>query len=740
MSDSTMATHGRPRRPYTRPRALAALSRLAFCTAAALPLAATAQAQDEGPDEELEEIVVTGSQVRLPGSYAGGQVATGGRVGIFGNLDMMDSPFVSTNYTAELMLEQQAQSVADVLKNDPVVRVARGFGNFQELYVIRGFPIYSDDMTYNGIYGILPRQYVAAELLERVEVFRGANAFLNGAAPGGSGLGGAVNLVPKRAPDEPLMRPTIGYETDGQGYLAFDVGRRFGEYGSTGVRFNAVRRDGETAIEDQDRQLTVLSAGVDYEGDAGRLSADIGFQDQHIDAPRPSVTPFGEIPEAPEASSNFAQPWTFTDERQVFGVVRGEYDLTDNTVVWAAAGMRDGREENVLANPSTDANGNTSTYRFDNYREDQVYSGDMGLRTEFDTGAIGHRFIVSAARFSLESRNAYAFSNFAGFAGSLYEPFAVAPPVPDFFVGGSMADPHVTQEINNASFAIADMISFRDETVLLTLGARYQNIQAETFDYNTGAPLSNYDENRVTPVIGLVVKPGKQLSVYANYIEGLIPGEIAPTTSGGIPVENAGEVFDPYQTDQYEIGLKYDSGEYGATLSAFTLSKPSAFVVDNVFTVAGEQRNRGIELSVFGAPLENVRVLGGATFLNTEMERTQGGLFDGNEAIGSPDVQANANVEWDVPALQGLTLDARVIYTSAQYADSANLIEVGSWTRLGVGARYVSEVAGKELVVRARLENLTDSDDWTSVGGFPGSNYLILGTPRTLALSASMSF
>ncbi len=716
------------------------LLRLLLCSAAAVPAGLLAQESAPAGDGELEEIVVTGSQVALPGAYSGGQVASGGRVGIFGNLDMMDSPFVSTNYTADLMLDQQSQSVADVLKNDPVVRVARGFGNFQELYVIRGFPIFSDDMTYNGIYGILPRQYVAAELLERVEVFRGASAFLNGAAPGGSGLGGAVNLVPKRAPEEPVTRPTIGYESDGQVYLALDAARRFGSYDSTGVRVNAVRRDGESSVEDQDRQLTVLSAGVDYQGDAGRLSADLGFQDQRIDAPRPSVTPLGAIPEPPDASSNFAQPWTLTDERQLFGVVRGEYDLTDNTVVWAAAGMRDGREENVLVNPASDADGNTSEYRFDNYREDQVYSGDIGLRTELETGAIGHRFIVSAARFSLESRNAYAFSNFAGYTSSLYDPVAVAPPVPDFFVGGSMADPHVTQEVNTASFAIADMLSFRDESVLLTLGARFQNIEAETFDYNTGAPLSNYDEGRVTPVVGLVVKPSERLSLYANYIEGLIPGEIAPATSNGTPVSNAGEVFDPYQADQYEIGMKYDSGDYGLTLSAFTLSKPSAFVVGDVFTVAGEQQNQGIELSIFGAPLDNLRVLGGATFLNTEMKRTQGGVYDGKDAIGSPEVQVNANVEWDVPAVEGLTLDARVIYTSSQYADSANFIEVDAWTRLGIGARYTSEIAGKDVVLRARIENLADSDDWISVGGYPGSNYLILGTPRTLALSASMSF
>ena len=101
----------------------------------ALPLAGLAQPTEQGEEEEdvVEEIVVVGSQVRLTRAYPGGQVARGGRAGLLGNLDFMDTPFTSTNFTAELMADQQARSVSDVLQNDPVVRVARGFGNFQEL-------------------------------------------------------------------------------------------------------------------------------------------------------------------------------------------------------------------------------------------------------------------------------------------------------------------------------------------------------------------------------------------------------------------------------------------------------------------------------------------------------------------------------------------------------------------------------------------------------------------------------
>ena len=87
-------------------------------------------------------------------------MARGGRAGLLGNLDFLDAPFSGTAYTSDLILTQQSDSVGDVLQNDPVVRVAKGFGNFQEVYVLRGFPVYSDDITLNGVYGILPSQLV----------------------------------------------------------------------------------------------------------------------------------------------------------------------------------------------------------------------------------------------------------------------------------------------------------------------------------------------------------------------------------------------------------------------------------------------------------------------------------------------------------------------------------------------------------------------------------------------------
>lgn len=719
------------------------LSSTILASAAFAALPALAQEASETEDLRLESITVvdSGSQVNLTEPYAGGQVARGGRNGLLGNLDFLDSPFSGTAYTEELISNQQADSVGDALQNDPVVRVAKGFGNFQEVYVIRGFPVYSDDITYNGIYGILPRQFVAAELVERVEVFRGANAFLNGAAPGGSGVGGAFNLVPKRAPEDDLNRATVGFENSGQLYGALDIARRSGADDEFGWRFNAVRRNGETSIEGQDRELNVLAFGADYAGDRFRASFDIGYQDNQLDAPRPQVTPSGGVPDAPDASTNYAQPWTYSSEEQLFGVVRGEYDLTDNVTVWAAAGARNGEEANVLANPTATPTGATTAYRFDNTREDDVLSGDVGLRADFATGSIDHRLVVSGSAVSLESRNAYAFSSFfTPFASDLNQPVSVVPPAADFFVGGDLSSPLKTEETQNSSLAIADMMTFLDGQLLVTIGARQQWIETTSFDYNTGAELSSYDDSALTPTFGVVYQPTESISVYGNYSEGLQPGAIAPATSGGVAILNAGEVLDPFRSEQIEIGVKYDSGNFAATFAGFNLSKPNAIVENQIYSASGEQQVNGFEASVFGEPRDGLRLIGGLTWLDAELAETQSGLNEGNTPIGIPEWQANANLEWDVPAVENLSLDGRIVFTGEQYIDEANTAEIDSWTRLDIGARYIMAVQDNDVTLRARIENLTDESYWASTGGFPGANYLVQGGPRTFIVSASVDF
>lgn len=694
--------------------------------------------------QEMPTVVISASADAsaegLPKAYAGGQVARGGRLGLLGNMDMMDTPFNTTNYTQALIQDQQARSVADVLQNDPSVRVARGFGNYQELYVIRGFAVNSDDLAYNGLYGLLPRQFVASELLERVEVFRGANTFINGAQPGGGGIGGTINLLPKRAASHDLTALTLGTESGGQGYAALDLGRRFGPDQRGGVRINAVRRDGDTAIDRESRELSVLSLGADYRGDGFRLSADIGHQDHKLRGARPSVTAAGGIalPAAPDASSNFSQKWTTSNERDTFGTLRGEIDLARGAVAWAALGARSSDEFNILAAPTvTASDGSATMYRFDNARKDSVRTGEAGVRGKLQIGSISHTLALTGSSYWEESKNAYAMSNFLpGFATNIYRPVDVAAPPADFFTGGKMDNPLRTAKVMLSSYAIADTMALDDGRWLLSAGLRHQSMKVYGYDYNSGAENAAYEKSANSPMAGLVFKPVKGVSLYANYIEGLQQGPVA----SGTAITNPGEVFSPYISRQKEVGAKFDTGALGFSVAAFSTGMPSAYVRNNVFGVFGEQRNRGLEFSVFGNPKRGVRVLGGLTLLDAKQRRAAEPINQGKDVIGVPETQLNIGGEWDIQALPGLTLNARAVYTSKQFADGANTQQLPSWNRIDLGVNYAVRIAERNVTFRARLDNAFDRNYWASAGGYPGAGYLVAGAPRTATISATVEF
>jgi iron complex outermembrane receptor protein len=717
--------------------------------AALLLTAGSAAAQTASPGTDAMPTVVVrasadASAQGLPAAYAGGQVARGGRLGLLGNVDMMDTPFNATNYTQAIIQDQQAKSVADVVQNDPSVRVARGFGNYQELYVIRGFALGSDEVAYNGLYGMLPRQFVASELLERVEVFRGANAFVNGAGAGGGSNGGAINLLPKRAANTPLTQVTFGVESGGQTYVATDLSRRFGEGERFGVRLNAVHRDGDTSVDNESRRLGVLSVGLDYRGDNYRLSADVGYQDHKLDQPRPSVTLGATVPmiAAPDASANYSQPWAYSTERDTFGTVRGEVDLAKDVVAWAAFGARSGNEFNALGSPTvSNAAGDASIYRFDNVRKDLVRTGEIGVRGNFATGPVKHTVSAVASGFSQHSKNAYAISDFAGVATNIYLPTSYASPDTSYLPNGDMNAPNVTATTNLSSYALADTLSMIDDTVLLTIGVRHQRVRTGSFDYTTGARFpvdqgGSYDANANTPMAAIVYKPMQGVSVYANYIEALQQGLVA----SGVDVDNRGTTFAPYKTRQKEIGIKYDSGKLGMSAALFTTNLPSAYVENRIFGVFGEQRNRGVELSVFGTPMQGVRVLGGLTLLDAQQVTTAGGRNQGKDVIGVPKTQMNLGGEWDVPNVPGLNLNARVLYTATQFADGANTQEVPAWTRVDLGVNYAMKIADRAVTLRARVDNVADKSYWASAGGYPGAGYLVVGAPRTFVVSGTVDF
>jgi iron complex outermembrane recepter protein len=672
----------------------------------------------------------------IPPPYAGGQVATGGQLGLLGNRDVMDTPFNQTSYTAKKVQDQQAKTVRDVLADDPSVRSYFPNGSIgNDELRIRGFTVAGASTAYNGLYGILPYSTIMPELAERIEVLKGPSAMLNGMAPQ-STIGGTVNVVPKRAPAEPLTQITAGYASDTQFGGHADISRRFGADNQFGVRFNGVFRAGQTAIEGNSDQRALAALGLDFRGERVRLSADLGYQHQFIGGMIPYLGLANNVPLpwAPDSRSNWGQPWGWIDRKDLFGVVRGEVDLTENITAYAAFGAHDWRLGILSGGPivtATSFNGTATATPSNISQYYQFLTGEAGFRALVDTGPVGHEFALTATTFT--QMTGIASVSGTPYVTNIYNPNIIAQPN----IPTGAANKTGTMTLN--SFAFADTLTAVEKRLQLTAGVRLQQVQSANFNAVTGTQTSEFDQSTWSPSVALVFKPWENVSIYGNFIQGLQPGMVV-----GAPFANAGEVFPPFKSTQYEVGVKIDWGRLTTTAAVFQITQPSVItdVATNTQVLAGEQRNQGLELNVFGEVTEGVRVLGGVMFLDAVLTKTAGGLTDGWIAPFSPGVQVNLAGEWDTPFLRGLTLSGRIIYTGTQYVDTTFPRRfLPEWTRFDIGARYVIDNAhsptGKPAVLRFSVENLLDNDYWASGGGVIT---LSLGAPRTFRLALTSDF
>ena len=658
----------------------------------------------------------------LPKAYAGGQVARGGRLGMLGNTDLMDAPFNITSYTAELIENQQARSVGDVLVNDPSVRSATSAGAPGEYLLIRGFPAIEDSIFFNGLAGMAPNNRSSTEMVERVEVLKGPSAAISGMVPDGS-VGGTVMLVSKRAADEPLTRIGLDYSTRSQFGTRVDIGRRFGENNAWGIRVNGVLRDGESSVQSRDQRTGLASVALDYRGERLRMALDAYDQKDKRDGGSDYFFNFSGQPSAvPDAS----KPMTLGDPveaRDRMLMARAEYDLTSQVTAFAAFGKRSYRSNWIRIVPwGVDQSGNYTTTPMHERTNGDLSSAEMGLRAHMNTGAISHRITLTATDF--KRTNYYADLYGSDVSNNIFDPVPITDP-------GDPGKPSRIMRSHLKSVALADTLGLWDERLLLTLGLRHQQVST-LGGWSGWNNTAAYEKSAISPIVALVFKPTQSVSLYTNYVQGLSQGPVAPTGTGLV---NAGEAFPPYKSKQHELGVKGEWNGLGSSLSLFQISQPNSLTVDNRFTPDGEQRNRGVEWNFYGTLAKGVRVLGGVMWMNAKVTKADGAT-QGKRAYSIPKTQFNLGGEWDVPGVNGLTLSGRVLRTGSVFIDSANLYSIPAWTRWDVGARYTARFGGKPVVLRANIENLLDKSYW--MGSYCCSGLVSRGGPRAVLLSASM--
>ncbi|KAE9904098.1 TonB-dependent receptor plug domain-containing protein, partial [Enterobacteriaceae bacterium TzEc051] len=342
---------------------------------------------EQSPSEQqLPTIVVSADQDQ---TLSAGQISKTSQVGMLGDKQDLDIPFSITSYTSKYIADQQATSVADALRSEPSVRSVFSKGGIGEYFNIRGLYTQSHELAWNGLFGLLPHNRVPTEFLERVDVFKGTSALLNGMSIGGA-VGGVINVVPKRATSEDITRLTTTYKSDSTFGAHIDVGRRFGQEDQFGVRVNALKSLGDKALDGQEENRYLGSAAFDYKGEKFRASLDLYDINEKLDGGQPLMVSFATsvVPKAPDSKLNH-QPGSYSHTKTRGAIAHVEYDFAPEWTAFASAGTKRQNGVGVIAKNAlgnaAQPNGDYMAVSRMNANNTNVDAGELGVRGKFNT-------------------------------------------------------------------------------------------------------------------------------------------------------------------------------------------------------------------------------------------------------------------------------------------------------------------------------------------------------------------
>lgn len=694
--------------------------------ASASTATSTAAATTTGSNSNAVLPTVTVTESADPTApYAGGLVARGGSLGVLGTASIMDTPFSTTNYTSQGIEDVQARAIGDVIANDASVRNTNGNGGFGDSYQIRGFTMSADDVAINGLYGMAPLTRMPIEMVERIEVLKGPGTLMYGMGPAG-GVGGAVNLVTKRAHEDPISSVTATYLSNSQLGLKADLGRRFGENQEWGVRVNAQYADGNTGLSGNNQQQSMGSVGLDYNGTRVRWSLDAYTLHEDTRNFRPQFS-LGDtltaVPDAPSGKTNLYPDNTLqSDDKAV--ATRLEFDINDHLTAYGAVGYHEAQSAQSFPSASiANLQGDTTVYNGYYDQKKTSTSADVGLRARFNTGGIKHTLIVGANMLNQQTDYFY-YGDTLGVASNLYNPTPLAATT------GSRDAMTPQSQMRLSSLAVTDTMSVLDDRVRVIAGLRRQQI----YQHSLTDATQTSNNTAVTPVVAVVVKPVNNVSLYANYTAALSAGTIVDGRYA-----NVGQLFPAYKSKQYETGVKIDWGRITTTAAAFQIEQASSSIQTinglQYLNQNGRSRIRGLELSAYGEILRGLRFNASGTFFDTKLAHTSDGASDGNNVGAVPNHNFNLGLDWDTPWTSGLALNTRITNTGSMWYDNTNKLKVPGWTRMDIGARYITKTAGQVVTYRANIENLFDKNYWVMQNGYVGTS-----SGRTFVLSAQVDF
>lgn len=697
--------------------------------------------------QELKEVIVTGNKQPKP--------VTALRSG----LKPMDVPQSVQIIGSEVIEQQQAIRLSEVLKNANGINVSSARGGAQESFSSRGYAMGASNMLKNGF------RYNSGSIpdvsgLERVEFLKGGSALLYGnVAPGG-----VLNLVTKtpsftqggsvsmQAGSYAYYKPSVDFYGPLNKSIAYringsyensesfrDVVKNERLYINPSVLFN---------ISDK-TQITVQGdyLNADWTPDFGTGAITYPLYSEIADVPR---------------SNFYGALWSVGNTKSASASALVNHDFNKNWKLNFNSSFQtyDRYSKSTAQLSTVQPNGDWKRGLTEGENIENIYGDQISLQGTFTTGSIKHQIFTGA-----DWENSFATSDTYAFFKKPTTAIAVTTedtPINiydyDALSTQSTVAPYPSRrtqiantDTNRFGIYFQDLISITKQIkVLAGLRWSWQESEVTTYKEVTDVkkdilitPVDNVEpvvgakklDNAFSPKVGIVYQPSTDVSLFASYSSSFTPN--TGTTVDLKPIE-------PSIIDQYEAGVKTDflKGVLSTNVTVYqitnsNLAQTAEFKADGslntdttIKTLNGETKSKGVEIDITARPIDGLNIIAGYSYNDMRYSKTSGlngSPVEGDRLVGTPANTANLSFFYTVQSgfFKGISVGAIGNYIGERIAgwnnqNSTDLVKypdgiyhreipLDGYTTIDASLGYT----WKKFSILCRLSNITNELNYT---------------------------
>ena len=581
------------------------------------------QPSDEGPTEYVEVVVPFAPESSTIASKL--------------PLPLQLTPANVGSVPVPLMLEQDAYVLTDALRNVSSLNV-QAQGGVHDFFMIRGYDSVSGSVVLTDGAAEPESTWYPMYNVAGVEVLKGPSGFLYGTDP----LAGAVNIVRKQPVETSFAAFGVSAGSFGtyEGTLDWNQASADGE---KNFRLNGLAYGTDNWRDVGDASQYALNPSFTWEiGEASRLNFNAEYvqADFSPDSGLPLVA--SEVPDVPRERS-YQTPMDFSEQDIARFQVDYETKLNERVRLrnkfyyrgldWLTQGTQ---FAGVFPAPPS---GELFVSRLlTSLDDDQTFMGNQFEGVfRAKTGKITHdllagvevKYLTDDFDIGVVPPENPLTPGVPGIpAISLENPVETAQPVPAIaFLSGSSDSwvyaPYVTDQM---TFSTAFQV---------LLGARWDVISRD--DERVPGPLLfpattenlSRDDDKVSPMVGLLWAPSPTLSFYANGSEAYAPA--------GVRVFGD---LEPEKSTGFELGTKKKllGQRMRATFALYQLERKNVAIPDDlgVTQQAGDQRSRGVELELAAEPARGLHASLAYAYTDAELTHFAERVIVGFDGSGQP--------------------------------------------------------------------------------------------------------